>query len=148
MYMCRTGAETSGHMDSACSVCRLLGRVQQDNLLCKTPHTTNLTGTIVLHNNHCLAMTSQQQRCSWYFWALLGKHCTCTPLTALLTDLTWTGLRPRVRSCMPTVVLISCSMGCPSRKAAAVMSMFSVSPVWHGLKDWLYPIHTCTTSLC
>lgn len=26
------------------------------------------------------------------------------------------------------------------------MSMFSVSPVWHGLKDWLYPIHTCKPS--
>lgn len=33
-------------------------------------------------------------------------------------------------------------MGCPSRKAAAVISVLRVSPDWHGRSDWLYPIHT------
>ncbi len=58
--------------------------------------------------------------------------------------LTWPGLRPPETFCMPTVLPMSCSMGCPSRKAAAVMSMFRVSPDWQGCRDWLYPIHTCT----
>ncbi len=39
-----------------------------------------------------------------------------------------------------TVLPLSCSMGCPSRKAAAVMSMLRVRPDWQpaGRRLWLY----------
>lgn len=60
--------------------------------------------------------------------------------------LTWPGFSPPDTFCMPTVLPMSCSIGWLSRKAAAVMSMFSVRPDWQGRRDWLYPIHTCTRS--
>ncbi len=68
-------------------------------------------------------------------------------LVALLMLLTWAGLRPPETFCMPTVVPMRCSMGCPSRKAAAVMSMLRVRPDWQGRRLWLYPIHTCTSPI-
>ncbi len=79
-------------------------------------------------------------------------YLSAPQLMPLLMLLTWLGLRPPETFCMPTVLPMSCSMGCPSRKPAAVMSMhrqhmLRVRPDWHGRRLRLYPIYTCTILL-